>query len=155
MWSGPRGTGVDQSQRCARPAEGGRERDPKPETLSREKRLPIQRSRCVGDVERCIPKEGCVRYNLPPNVKEHATLSAGASVDHGVEVEGRKGHENRAADRGCVSRLVRCWLVCSRMAASIVRPTKGSLHHFSWPVLHPPPLLVDRKADLLEPLHHP
>ena len=40
------------------------------------------------------------------NVKEHATLSAGASVDHGVEVECRKRHENRAADRGCVSRLV-------------------------------------------------
>jgi hypothetical protein len=40
------------------------------------------------------------------NVKEHATLSAGARVDHGVEVEGRKGHVNRAADRGCVSRLV-------------------------------------------------
>jgi hypothetical protein len=41
------------------------------------------------------------------NVKEHATLSARASVDDGVEVECRKGHENRAADRGCVSRLVR------------------------------------------------
>jgi hypothetical protein len=41
------------------------------------------------------------------NVKEHATLSARARVDHGVEVECRKGHENRAADRGCVSRLVR------------------------------------------------
>jgi hypothetical protein len=40
------------------------------------------------------------------NVKEHAPLSAGASVDHGVEVEGRKWHVNRAADRGCVSRLV-------------------------------------------------
>ena len=40
------------------------------------------------------------------NVKEHATLSAGASVDHGVEVRARKGHVNRAADRGCVSRLV-------------------------------------------------
>jgi hypothetical protein len=40
------------------------------------------------------------------NVKEHATLSAGARVDHGVEVEGRKGHANRPADRGCVSRLV-------------------------------------------------
>ena len=41
------------------------------------------------------------------NVKEHATLSARASFDHGVEVERRKGHENRAADRGCVSRLDR------------------------------------------------
>ena len=35
------------------------------------------------------------------NVKEHAPLSARARVDHGVEVEGRKGHVNRAADRGC------------------------------------------------------
>lgn len=42
------------------------------------------------------------------NVKEHATLSAGASVDHGVEVESTGEHVNRAADRGCVSRLVRC-----------------------------------------------
>ena len=40
------------------------------------------------------------------NVKEHATLSAGARVDHGVDVEVTKGHVNRAADRGCVSRLV-------------------------------------------------
>jgi len=35
------------------------------------------------------------------NVKEHATLSAGASVDHGVKVETTKDHVNRAADRGC------------------------------------------------------
>jgi hypothetical protein len=41
------------------------------------------------------------------NVKEHATLSARAHVDHGVEVECRKRHVNRAADRGCVSRFVR------------------------------------------------
>jgi len=40
------------------------------------------------------------------NVKEHATLSAGASVDHGVDVEITENHVNRAADRGCVSRLV-------------------------------------------------
>ena len=36
-----------------------------------------------------------------PNVKEHAPLSAGARVDHGVEVETTENHENRAADRGC------------------------------------------------------
>jgi hypothetical protein len=42
-----------------------------------------------------------------PNVKEHATLSARASVDHGVDVEVTEDHVNRAADRGCVSRLVR------------------------------------------------
>jgi len=41
-----------------------------------------------------------------PNVKEHAPLSAGASVDHGVEVKTTGEHVNRAADRGCVSRLV-------------------------------------------------
>jgi len=33
------------------------------------------------------------------NVKEHAPLSARASVDHGVEVETTGEHENRAADR--------------------------------------------------------
>jgi len=37
----------------------------------------------------------------PTNVKEHAPLSAGASVDHGVEVETTGEHINRAADRGC------------------------------------------------------
>ena len=33
------------------------------------------------------------------NAKEHATLSAGASVDHGVEVVVAENHVNRAADR--------------------------------------------------------
>jgi hypothetical protein len=42
------------------------------------------------------------------NVKEHAPLSAGASVDHGVGVETTGEHENRAADRGC------CVSTCSR-----------------------------------------
>ena len=36
-----------------------------------------------------------------PNVKEHAPLSARASVDHGVEVNTTGEHVNRAADRGC------------------------------------------------------
>ena len=45
------------------------------------------------------------------NVKEHATLSAGASVDHGVEVESTEEHVNRAADRGCcVSSCSACLL---------------------------------------------
>ena len=35
------------------------------------------------------------------NVKEHATLSAGAGVDHGVDDGITKDHVNRAADRGC------------------------------------------------------
>lgn len=37
----------------------------------------------------------------PLNVKEHAPLSAGANVDHGVDVEITGKHVNRAADRGC------------------------------------------------------
>jgi hypothetical protein len=41
------------------------------------------------------------RFIFLDNVKEHATLSAGASVDHGVDVETTLEHENRAADRGC------------------------------------------------------
>jgi hypothetical protein len=39
--------------------------------------------------------------SLTPNVKEHAPLSAGANVDHGVKVKTTGEHENRAADRGC------------------------------------------------------
>jgi len=35
------------------------------------------------------------------NVKEHAPLSAGASVDHGVEVVITREHRNRTACRGC------------------------------------------------------
>jgi hypothetical protein len=35
------------------------------------------------------------------NVKEHATLSAGAHVDHRVDVETTVNHVNRTADRGC------------------------------------------------------
>ncbi len=42
-----------------------------------------------------------VSSNSQTNVKEHATLSARARVDHGVEVETTLEHENRAADRGC------------------------------------------------------
>ncbi len=41
------------------------------------------------------------RAFLLANVKEHATLSAGARVDHGVKVETTGEHVNRAADRGC------------------------------------------------------
>jgi hypothetical protein len=39
--------------------------------------------------------------HFPENVKEHAPLSARASVDHGVDVEITKEHVNKAADRGC------------------------------------------------------
>ena len=41
------------------------------------------------------------------NVKEHATQSAGAHVDHGVRVVATGDHENRAADRGCC--VSACW----------------------------------------------
>lgn len=41
------------------------------------------------------------RACLSNNVSEHAPLSAGASVDHGVEVETTQEHEDRGADRGC------------------------------------------------------
>jgi len=47
------------------------------------------------------------------NVKEHATLSAGASVDHGVEVETKENHVNRAADRGC------CVSTCSESSHQV------------------------------------
>ena len=40
------------------------------------------------------------------NVKEHATLSAGAHVDHGVDVGITVEHVNRAADRGCCVSVV-------------------------------------------------
>jgi hypothetical protein len=72
----------------------------------------IQKCRCCGSRRkrqcrwRCSSIHDGGAWISWANVKEHATLSARARVDHGVEVECRKGHENRAADRGCVSRLV-------------------------------------------------
>lgn len=56
---------------------------------------------------------------LSANVKEHATLSARARVDHGVGVETTGDHENRAADRGCVTRLVRLVFVCHSVSLNI------------------------------------
>jgi hypothetical protein len=52
------------------------------------------------------------------NVKEHATLSAGASVDRGVEVETTENHVNRAADRGCC--VSSCWASCIQSKAFLV-----------------------------------
>jgi hypothetical protein len=40
-------------------------------------------------------------FSILANVKEYATLSEGASIDHGVEVETTQKHENVAADRSC------------------------------------------------------
>jgi len=53
---------------------------------------------------RLVCKEFCIRGPCDfflANVKEHAPLSARASVDHGVDVETTDEHVNRAADRGC------------------------------------------------------
>jgi hypothetical protein len=49
----------------------------------------------------CVDMVNGVAVDFGQNVKEHAPLSARASVDHGVEVETTDEHENRAADRGC------------------------------------------------------
>ena len=60
-----------------------------------------------------------------PNVKEHATLSAGASVDHGVDVKTTGEHLNRAADRGCC--VSACWASCfggSGAYQSVQRPRR-------------------------------
>jgi hypothetical protein len=56
-----------------------------------------------------------------PNVQEHATLSAGASVDHGVDVKTTEEHENRAADRGC------CVSSCSESSSSWIGLTNEML----------------------------
>jgi hypothetical protein len=58
--------------------------------------------------------------NFLPNVKEHAPLSARASVDHGVEVKTTDKHVNRAADRGC------CVSTCS--ASSFPECADDALH---------------------------
>lgn len=68
-----------------------------------------------------------VRLITLQNVKEHASLSARARFDHGVEVEDRNGHVNRAADRGYVSRLVRIGYSCMRRLIAI--DPQSSMHH--------------------------
>jgi hypothetical protein len=47
-----------------------------------------------------------VNVSYLPNVKEHATLSAGARLDHGVEVQTTESHRNRVAGGGWMPRLV-------------------------------------------------
>jgi hypothetical protein len=51
--------------------------------------------------------------NFQTNVKEHATLSARARVDHGVGVKTTEDHVNRAADRGC------CVSTCSAIFSAM------------------------------------
>ena len=60
------------------------------------------------------------RFNSSPaNVKEHATLSAGASVDHGGEVGITEEHVNRAADRGCCVSTCYASSFCDAEASSM------------------------------------
>jgi hypothetical protein len=78
---------------------------------------PYQGALSVGDhnIVGEIKKPGAERVeslHYLQNVKEHATLSAGASVDHGVGVETAEKHGNRAADRGCCVSSCSPWLVC-------------------------------------------
>ena len=56
-----------------------------------------------------VTSQSCLMLS---NVKEHATLSAGASVDHGVEVGITGEHVNRAADRGCCVSSCSPLLIC-------------------------------------------
>jgi hypothetical protein len=62
------------------------------------------------------------------NVKEHATLSAGARVDHGVDVEATKEDVNWAADRGCVSRLVRLLGFKTKVRQNVERELRTHEH---------------------------
>jgi hypothetical protein len=55
------------------------------------------------------------------NVKEHATLSAGASVDNGVEVKTTEDHVNRAADRGCSVSACSASSICWRSSGKVYR----------------------------------
>ena len=52
-------------------------------------------------VVRTLKKFGHPEPIFTSNVKEHATLSAGASVERGVEVKTMEDHVIRAAGRGC------------------------------------------------------
>ena len=71
---------------------------------------------------RLLPAANAFRpaHRLPPNVKEHAPLAAGASFDHGVDVDTTKEHVNRAADRGCcVSACSASWIHCHGLGSGI------------------------------------
>ena len=59
------------------------------------------------------------------NVKEHAPLSAGASVDHGVEVETTQEHVNRAADRGC------CVSTCCASSLNVGMLSMGTIFYLT------------------------
>ena len=64
------------------------------------------------------------------NVKEHATLSAEASVDHVVKVRYTEEHENRAADRGCcVSTCCASWIYSRGGIMRAGKNQSGKLTH--------------------------
>jgi len=72
----------------------------------------LQLGRFISAFERvCVCHGVCGGEFILENVKEHAPLSAGARVERGLEVDTTEDHVNRAADRGCVSRLVRLWVI--------------------------------------------
>ena len=76
---------------------------------------------CGGIRTRCIYVDWSSRgrtwdETFLANVKEHATLSARAHVDHGVEVGITDEHVNRAADRGCC--VSTCWASSIRLGPS-------------------------------------
>jgi hypothetical protein len=55
-----------------------------------------------------------LRFIFLPNVKEHATLSARESVDHGGGVVVTENHVNRTATSGWMMRLVLLLLLFGR-----------------------------------------
>ena len=78
---------------------------------------------------------------LEQNVKEHATLSAGASVERGVEVKTTEEHENMAADGGC------CASSCSPSCFRLEVVDHGNGEVLTWidqeiSERHPKPLMA-------------
>ena len=62
---------------------------------------PVRHNITTTNNRRSVPRSLSFMVLFLPNVKEHATLAAGASVDHGVDVGITEDHANRTADRGC------------------------------------------------------
>lgn len=69
----------------------------------------------VVTANRARPLDLMLGLHFLQNVKEHAPLSARASVEHGDEVESTGEHGNRAADRGC------CVSTCSALGFQLCR----------------------------------
>jgi len=69
-------------------------------------------------------------FILFANVKEHATLSAGASVDYGVEVQNTGEHVNREADRGCCVSSCSAGFLLSITEDGTISASLADLHCF-------------------------